>query len=239
MKEKYITDFHTHILPEMDDGSRSMETTLRMLEAELSQGVQCVIATPHFYGWKHSIGGFLARRQSCMDRLREETKGLHTPEIIAGSEVTYFPGISKAKELDKLAIEGTNIILMEMPFEEWSDSCISEIMEMQNDRQQIILAHIERYMSSRRNIKALDKMRDKGILMQVNTECLDQGSLGRKVLKMIGRGEVHLLGSDCHGMNHRPPNMEAGREIIGRKLGQEALDNIDRKAAELIRGENR
>ncbi|MCQ2547169.1 MAG: capsular polysaccharide biosynthesis protein [Clostridia bacterium] len=239
MTGKYITDFHTHLLPEIDDGSRNVETTIRMLEAEYQQGVGCVIATPHFCGWKHRIDEFVAERQRSMDKISEITEAIKAPEIIMGAEVEYFPGICRSGDLEKLAIEGTKVILIEMPFEEWSDTCVKEIISMKDAGWQIVLAHIERYMDSKKNVKALDEMREKGILMQINTGSVCRGALSRRLIRMIGKGQVHLLGSDCHSMNHRPPNMEAGREIIERKLGQAVLDNIDRRAAELIRGEKR
>ena len=66
------------------------------------------------------------------------------PRIILGAEVLYFPGISRVDALESLCTEGTDLLLLEMPFTSWSESMIAEVNEMaRNHRVQLIMAHIE------------------------------------------------------------------------------------------------
>ena len=64
-----MTDIHSHILPGMDDGSRSTEESLAMLAASAAQGVRAIAATPHFYAMENSPEEFLARRAAAVARL--------------------------------------------------------------------------------------------------------------------------------------------------------------------------
>ena len=67
-----VTDFHTHVLPGMDDGSASLSESIAMLREAFQQGITHVVATPHFYPQKDSPEEFLRRRQVAEDRLREQ-----------------------------------------------------------------------------------------------------------------------------------------------------------------------
>ena len=106
-----IIDFHTHILPEVDDGSDSLETSIAMLRAEASQGIRRVVATPHFYAQHDTPERFLARRTEAELRLREEmAKHPGLPELSIGAEVYYFPGVSNSDILSALTIDKKGVL---------------------------------------------------------------------------------------------------------------------------------
>ena len=69
-----MIDFHTHILPRMDDGSRSVEESLEMLDSMRQQGVKTVFATPHFYANDESVDSFLERREASLKAMRRWMK---------------------------------------------------------------------------------------------------------------------------------------------------------------------
>jgi protein-tyrosine phosphatase len=88
-------DFHSHILPGGDDGSRSVNESLKMLSLDADQGIRRVIATPHFYANHDTPERFLKRREAAWSHLREAVEGFSgLPEIVLGAEVYYFPGMS-------------------------------------------------------------------------------------------------------------------------------------------------
>ena len=86
-----MVDFHCHILPKMDDGSDSINTSLAMLRAEHTQGVNRVVLTPHFYCEEESIEAFLQRRKKAFSALQTAISDQpHTndiPELCLGAEV--------------------------------------------------------------------------------------------------------------------------------------------------------
>lgn len=126
-----IVDFHSHILPGIDDGSASAEESIAMLRMETEQGIDCVVATPHFYAHHDAPEGFLAHRREAEIRLREAMDGLEEmPEIILGAEVYFFPGISDSDTIPELTIGYNRCILIEMPPSPWSQNMYSELEEI-------------------------------------------------------------------------------------------------------------
>ena len=229
-----IIDMHCHILPGVDDGARDVETSLAMLEASRAQGVQYMVATPHFYATRDRVDTFLDRRREAWETLKFRM-GADYPGIVLGAEVAFFRGISRAERLEALKIEGTDCLLLEMPFRPWSEDDVDEVSEiLEKHGYTIILAHVERYLAMRGNADYIGNLLELPVLAQINAESLLDWRQRGKLIKMVRNGQVHLLGSDCHGIHHRPPNLGEGREILRKKTGTEYLDRIDRRSEELL-----
>jgi protein-tyrosine phosphatase len=229
-----IIDVHCHILPGVDDGARNVETSLAMLKASSDQGVQYMVATPHFYATRDRVDTFLDRRSEAWETLKPQLSA-NLPRIYLGAEVAYFQGINRADRLETLRIEGTDCILLEMPFRPWSDVDVDEVTQIyEKYGYTIILAHIERYLGIQGNNEYIEDMLELPVLTQINAEGLLDWHQRRKLIKMLRNGQIHLLGSDCHGIKHRPPNLGEGRDVIRKKIGAEILDRIDRRSEELL-----
>ena len=85
-----MIDFHSHFLPDMDDGSDSIETSLAMLHESWRQGVRLMFATPHFYAEEDDPENFLARRSEAYARVREAIEARQDseiPDILLGAEI--------------------------------------------------------------------------------------------------------------------------------------------------------
>jgi protein-tyrosine phosphatase len=229
-----MIDFHSHILPGIDDGSKDVATSLLMLNAMKKQGTDTVCATSHFYATQRSVDRFLFRRQEAWEKL-EEVLPQDAPRILLGAEVLYFPGISRMEELPRLCLEGTNLFLLEMPFEPWTSHCTQEVRELARQGSvQILMAHIERYFYYQPQ-SVWDEFLDLGILMQSNAEFFLPFKTRRKALKLLENGYIHLLGSDAHNMSSRAPRLELARTRIRRSLGEEPLDYIDHLGKQLLK----
>ena len=117
MQTSNIVDFHTHILPQLDDGANDETMAIAMLESEVKQGVTDVLFTPHYYGKTCSPDDFLEQRNEAWNSLKT-----HAPvglNVYLGAEV-HFTGVNVIdyEELCKLAIADTEYILIEFPFTE-------------------------------------------------------------------------------------------------------------------------
>ena len=110
-----VIDFHTHVLPAVDDGSKSVEQSIEMLASLAEQSANTVVATPHFYANDESVEDFLEKRNRAYEILKSH--GRFEQNIILGAEVRYYDGISHLQDLKKLRIEGTKLLLIEMPFD--------------------------------------------------------------------------------------------------------------------------
>ena len=232
-----VIDFHSHLLPGIDDGSRDADTSLEILDTAASQGVEWMIATPHFYASKDRIESFLARREDAYERVRE---CMHSgmPKVLRGAEVAFFPGISRAEKLDYLTIETTDVLLLELPFDRWSDAVVEEVRYLLEQRHlSVVLAHPERYLDIPRNKRKLQRLIEMPVIVQINAGSMLDWKRRRKIFRFFcsENSTEMVLGSDCHGMHRRPPNLSESRELILKKKGQGFLDRIDQTGSRLLR----
>ena len=220
-----MIDVHCHVLPGIDDGSRSVEMSIDMLHEMKRQGIDKVIATPHFYPMNNSPERFLKDRQSAYKLLMEAVDDA-CPEIVLGAEVMYFEGISRFDGLRDFRAEGTEILLLEMPFIKWTSRAVDEVIRLSASYGiQLVMAHIERYLdyNDKRILKDFD---DNGILMQSNAGAVIDRKRRRKVLKLLKNGTVSFIASDAHNTSVRPPNLEEAFEIIEDSLGENAVSRL-------------
>ncbi len=221
-----MIDWHSHILPRMDDGSQSLEESLAMLEQMTAQGVKTVIATPHFCADHETVEAFLHRREKARQRLLAALPD-GAPRLLCGAEVQYYSGISRLPELKQLCIEGTNVLLLEMSVSRWTEYIVRELVELASrGNLTVILAHVERYLDLQSR-EVCSRLYKSGILMQVNANCFLRFGARRKALAMVRSGQVHLLGSDCHNKDSRPPNLGKAVEVIEKKLGAAAVSRLN------------
>lgn len=228
-----MVDFHTHILPGIDDGSRGVEESLQMLRA--MPEVSHVVATPHFYASENTPERFLRRRGAAWARLRERLDGT-APDIRLGAEVCYFEGICRSDELPALCIEGTNVLLLEMPFDNWSSRAFNDLLELGHRVDiQIVLAHAERYDIFYRK-RDWQHIADSPILIQCNAAFFLHLRTRHRALRRLEDGYIHLLGSDSHGIERRAPDLGEAAQVIRKHLGESALRDVDRLALQLLDG---
>lgn len=223
-----IIDFHTHILPGIDDGSDSVEASIAMLQEEAKQGIEYVVLTPHFYARHSSPPRFLVKRDAAEAALRAETaKHEGLPNIFVGAEIYYFPGISDSDALKELTIDQKRCIILEMPESPWTESMYKEIENI-SVKQGItpIIAHIDRYIQPFRTYGILERLNDMPVLVQANASFFLNTFTKRMALRLLREDRIHLLGSDCHNMSSRPPNLGKALGMIEQRLGTEALNRI-------------
>ena len=231
-----MIDFHSHILPEIDDGAKNVQESIEMLKMLKQQGVNTVALTSHYVAVDESPQVFLDRRQESFELLSKEIKntGEDFPKLMLGAEVYYYPGITKMEELSQLTLQGTNILLIEMPMAQWGEFTIREITDFANFYDlQIVLAHIERYIKYQKK-GTIERLLDNGILMQSNASFFFCKKTKRKALKMFDSGYIHFIGSDCHNLEFRPPRIDEAIEVIENKFTKEAVDAFFAEQKEYI-----
>ena len=226
-----MTDFHSHVLPGIDDGSRSPDMSAALLRAAAEQGIRCICATSHFYPTDERPETFLKRRARALDALADVLEP-DFPRIVPGAEVYYFSGISRVDAVGDLRIQGTPLLLLEMPFSEWSDSMVNEIMQLHRKPGiTVLMAHIERYLRWQRP-EVWDALLHSGVLMQSNAEFFLSWRTRRRAVRMLREGQIHFLGSDCHNTTSRPQKMGEALKAIGPEGLRILEENISRFAPE-------
>lgn len=232
-----MIDLHCHVLPNMDDGSDGVETSLEMLRRMAGQGVTAVCATSHYYADENSIDTFCARREKSARSLAEaimKQADAQRPAVWLAAEVAYFSNVAESGELNRLCVEGTHTLLLEMPFCDWNAFQVEEVTALALDRGlDVVLVHPERFCFSKANRRWLEKLAELPIGLQVNAGSLLRWRSRRLALELLELTRQPLLGSDCHNLTTRPPNLEEGRNVVRKKLGEDLLDRIDENAERL------
>ena len=222
-----MIDFHTHVLPCVDDGSSDVKESIALLQMLKEQGLDMVIATPHFDPRGDTPKQFLDRRANAYSELTQHLCDKDLPKVFLGAEISYFYGISRVDRLVDLRIVGTKLLLIEMPMCQWSDAMVKELIELATYSDfKPVLAHIERYLGFVPQ-RLIERLADSGILMQINASFLSSRRTRGVAIRMIKRGYVHFLGSDCHNITSRPPKMSEAIDIIRSKLGNEFFDRAE------------
>jgi len=220
-----VVDAHTHILPGIDDGSANVAESIALLRMEAQQGVRHVMATPHFYPQQDKPHRFLKRRAEAVDALRAAIAENNVKmDISVGAEVYYYPGISNSEELSQLTLGESRYILIEMPFTAWTSRMYKDLEEIRAKQGLTpIIAHVDRYLGVLRTHGIPEALENLPVLVQANATFFTGRFTARTALRMLSREQIHLLGSDCHNLKSRKPNLAAAVEVIQQKLGEQAL----------------
>ena len=223
-----LIDFHSHILPGVDDGSASVEESIALLRMEAKQGIRHVVLTPHFHAGDETPESFLRRRAAAEEVLRREmTKHKNLPQVSLGAEVAYFRGISESEACRQLAITGGKCILIEMPPAPWPESAYTELERIRHNWGILpVIAHVDRYIHPFRTYGIPRRLAQLPVLVQANANFFLNRRTSAMAMRMLKADQIHLLGSDCHNLTVRKPNLEAAAEQIREKLGREALAQI-------------
>ena len=193
-----IVDFHSHILPGVDHGSDSVETSLFQLDSAKKKGITKIISTSHFYPTSHSVKGFLDKRNAAFSALLSKGEGL--PEIRLGAEVLLCNRIDKLPGLEDLCICGTRNLLLELPFSDYGNEYTNTIERLLNDGYNVILAHADRYSPD-----IIGRLLSFGVKLQLNADSIVGFNKikNKYLLDWISDGKVVALGSDIHGKDSR------------------------------------
>jgi protein-tyrosine phosphatase len=238
MIEGYV-DFHTHILPQMDDGATSVQESESMLRSLANQGVEAVCLTPHFYPYRESIESFVERREKSFAQLEPlaEEAGV---SVVPASETFLHDYLFHAEDISPLCVkdnEGNSYLLTELPVDsELTGHTEARILRLIDTYCVTpVLAHIERCPKLFKDKRQMNRLMDMGCLMQINLESLDKDFFLRsRILRYIENGMVHVVGTDAHHMQTRAPEYSKGIHTIQKFLGSAAVDRLNGNARQIL-----
>lgn len=222
-------DIHSHILPQMDDGSQSMEQSLEMLRIAEAEGIAVMFATPHY-----KSGRFRADSKEVSRALQK----LQRAAAEEGLEIQLYPGteIYYRSELeDKLdnaelhTMNGSNYVLVEFsPLEDYAyiRNAMDDILSI---GYQPILAHVERYQCMLKDKKRVLELRDMGCGIQANAGSItgDFGFTAKHFLwKLLKEELIDYIGTDAHNAEKRRPAMKKCASLLYKKCDREYTDAL-------------
>ena len=233
-----MVDIHCHILPKIDDGSRSMGESIAMARMAKICGVDKLAATPHFNGTEQSLE-MLPGIMSRVRRLRQELQRQNISlEIVPGAEILCLPETLDLARRELLpTLGGSRYLLVEFYFDlpgEEMNHLISGLQEMEYIP---VLAHPERYEAIQKNPELAWRWFDQGNIIQLNKGSV-MGAFGpapeRCAHELLRRGTVHVIASDAHGADSRTTELGRLRAWAEENLGRTYADVLLRRNPGLI-----
>ena len=222
-------------MPSVDDGAKSLDESLEILNQMKADGITDVIATPHFYADSDNLEDFKARTQAAFNSLTSVTKGKELPRIMLGSEVLYYRGIGSTETVREFCLNGSSYLLLELTDRCITDSLFSDIYKLRNNLGITpIIAHLERYYKSPNYKKLLAFTKKENILAQVNASSFFIKSLSKTAEKLTENGYINFIGTDAHSPDNRPPVMRQALTYISEHLGSKYASGFIRNSRLLL-----
>jgi protein-tyrosine phosphatase len=200
-----LVDIHSHLLPEIDDGVKSFEESAEIIQYFSSLGYRKLITTPHVISDAYRNTPVIILQK--LDELRNylQQKNI-TMQIDAAAEYYLDEELMKMIQTDqKVLTFGKNYLLFETNFLTEPLNLKEFIFLAATKGYKLILAHPERYMYMQQNFSKAEDILNRGVLFQVNISSLTghySKPAQQMAEKLIDKGWVHWLGSDCHQLQH-------------------------------------
>lgn len=232
-----LYDMHSHILHGVDDGAKSVEDSLTLINKLRRAGVTDICLTPHFYTHKESLKDFLNRRNKAFAELGSYVSDDVTLHLGAEVYVTKYL-FSNEEDLKSVCYNGTNYMLTEFPysstFEGESMVFINKLLN--NYGITPVLAHIERYPYLLKHPDVVEELIDMGVIIQSNACSLAEFPLKLKLTKMLKNGYIHIIGSDAHSVNRNSPDYYKNlNEHIDKKLASDIKATINSTSQNILK----
>lgn len=229
-----MTDLHCHILPGIDDGAKDTAVSLELLRREYEDGVRNIAFTSHFNSERTTVEAFTAKRQAAFEQLTAALEGQPMQfDFKLGAEVFFSPGLC---ELDTraLCMGDTAYLLLEFPTTHKPHFIRQTLYQLQQQGIVPLIAHIERYPYVLEDPTLLYDWVAAGAYAQINAGALLEPKLCKKLCKFIQWGLVHVISTDTHSPDKRPPRMAQGVQQLEKLLGKETAARIVRNGDELF-----
>ncbi|XFA98545.1 CpsB/CapC family capsule biosynthesis tyrosine phosphatase [Candidatus Izemoplasma sp. B36] len=222
-----MIDIHTHILPNVDDGSPDLETSIELIKNEINQGVTDIFVTPHYYKYR----GYLSsseQNKKIFDMLVDRVNELELKiNLYLGMEVYYTIDMLKLLENNTLStMNHSSYVLIEFSLNKELESIPEAINNLTAKGYVPIIAHPERYPYLTK-ISEYEYIKRMGALIQVNASSIN-GYYGRKVkkfvLNLIKNNLVDFVASDIHSF--RTSKLLDAYNLVKKQFSEETAKKL-------------
>ena len=227
-----MIDFHSHVIPFIDDGASDLNEAESMLLSAKNQGISTIIATPHFNPYFESVEDFIKKRDLNYQKLLTVCpEGL---TVIPGAEVKLVNNLSKIPNIKDLCIKGTNLILIEPPKAPWPKYIFNEIFNIAGSQKVTpIIAHVERYAKNPGDVKKISKLLYMDVIIQLSIDSFSSVFKRRILKEILKMDQKIIVSSDAHNSTYRKYNFDAFKKSVIKHFGPELLEMFYDNAIEV------
>jgi protein-tyrosine phosphatase len=234
--DETLIDFHSHILPGIDDGSENLQMSSNMIDISVDEGVEHICATPHFIFQECEIDREAYERR--IDELKDSCREKDV-NILTGLELFIHPDLPSLYKDKKIwGINDTRYLLIELPMQEYPIYTEKLFYQLRLEGAIPIIAHPERNLKIGNNIELLVRLVEQGTLVQMNAGSL-RGIYGKLIQKnaekLLSMNLVHVLGSDGHNDARRPTKLVEGYNRV-KDMNKELHEWITENESLIIQG---
>ena len=231
-KEEKMVDLHCHILPNVDDGSFSMEETIEILKQALNAGFDTICFTPHY-----AEPQYVRNKKQNQEVLEQVKQALVQEKIkmnlFLGNEVFLqdkMPELLENEVISSLA--GTQYFLMELPmYQELPEEIVQKmIASLQEKGLKVVVAHPERYLYIQKNPNKLPEYFGENVIFQGNYASIIGGygkDAQKTIKKLLKEKKVHYFATDTH---HASNCIYENMQLILKKMSK----IVDEKYLEIL-----
>ena len=226
-----LYDIHSHILPAIDDGAQTVEESLELLKLMKEQGIEGVVATPHFYPADDNLEEFVEIYNESFGILSKLSPKYDLPRIAKGCELLYFGGISHAEAISQFRLGNSNFLLLEL-----TDDCVNEYLfdEILAIRENLglepIIAHVERYCGAKKYKKFIKFLIANDIPIQINAASVLIAQFSRVIKRLLNTPLFCVVATDAHSADLRPPKLKEALDLIAKNFGEECRERMSENA---------
>lgn len=220
-----MIDIHSHILPGLDDGARSVEQSLAMFQIAEQEGITAIIATPHCYGHKKNASPQKIQEQ--IVTMQKELKSNNISiQIYSGNEIYYRQGVEEELEKGNIntLVESSYVLVEFHPGEDYH-YIVQGLNSLNRYGYSPILAHAERYENLYTKKGRTKELKDSGVQLQINASSITAKGLGdtyrKRAFMMLKEQMADYIATDAHSDGYRAPLIQACEKILQKKAGQE------------------
>jgi len=224
-----MIDLHCHILPGLDDGAVDLSVSTEMAKAFVADGVLVVACTPHILPGLYHNSGPQIRRATIELQEHLEREGIPL-RLVTGADNHITPNfVADVRRGHLLALADTRYVLVEPPHHVAPPRLEDLFFALLVAGYVPILTHPERLTWINTHYQAIQRLVRAGVWMQVTAGSLT-GGFGRNARywseRMLDEGCVHILATDAHDVNRRPPNLSQGRALAAKRVGETAAQQL-------------
>ncbi len=222
-----LFDMHSHILPGVDDGCKTVEDSLKLINIHIKNGVKNIALTPHYYSNEISMDDFIANRQEAFETLKPFLPD--GVKVCLGAEVYVSRYLFNNTDISGVCYGDSDYILTEFAYNSgFSGKSLDVLLRIRDNYGKIpVIPHIERYTNAFEDEATLEELTGMGIIIQTNAASFNRYFTRRRILKLINHGLIHILGTDAHSeVRGNPDYYPAACKYITDKCGGDALASM-------------
>ena len=219
-----MIDTHIHMIPGVDDGAKSLQISIQMLEMAIKEGTNGMILTPHFNIPHYYNKNVKEQFQLLVDHIQTNKIDF---ELHLGNEIHVSEeNMAALKSESAYTMAESRYLLLELPNYHFYPFHEDAIYDLYSNEYKIILAHVERYVVFTKKPEKIKEMSRNGIYAQLTSEYIINKKTRKDALKWIENGFINIVASDGHDIVRRPPVLKMAYEIVKRSFGETCAQTL-------------